>query len=215
MPTPIPFVTSGPDGAFEVQQEALDLLNGIEGPVAVVAVAGLWRTGKSFLLNSLLGLNGQPESFVVGNSVHACTKGLWIWGAPVTLEDGLTVVFVDSEGLGSTSRTATEDVQIFVLAILLSSFFIWNSRGTIDGNALEDFGLIVNISKKISVGSGSSGEGLAEHFPQFLWVVRDFTLRLERNGRKMVRGAARLGGPKTLCILNDAHLLYYSSCALF
>lgn len=185
MPAPIAFVTSNADGLFEVQQEALDLLNTIEGPVAVVAVAGLWRTGKSFLLNSLLGLNGQPESFVVGNSVNACTKGLWIWGAPVVLEDGLTVVFVDSEGLGSTARTATEDVQIFSLAILLSSFFIWNSRGTIDGNALDDFGLIVNISKRISVSSSGDGD-LAGHFPAFLWVVRDFTLRLERNGRKMV-----------------------------
>ena len=172
----------------------------------------MWRTGKSFLLNSLLGLNGKPGSFVVGNTVNACTKGLWLWGAPVTLGDGLTVLFVDSEGLGSTSRTQTEDCQIFSLAILLSSFFIWNSRGVIDGNALEDFALVVNLTKHIhvrssaeSAASPASGDQaalpvdflhgrsrgghdlttLADHFPSFLWVVRDFTLRLERNGREI------------------------------
>jgi hypothetical protein len=103
------------------------------------------------LLNSLLSLNGKKSAFVVGNTVNACTKGLWIWGGacyrrqqqqwsrsfacaePVELEDGMKVLFLDSEGLGSTSRTQTEDCQIFSLAILLSSLFIWNSRGVIDG----------------------------------------------------------------------------------
>ena len=133
-------------------------------------------------------------------------------------EDGLKVLFIDTEGLGSTSRTQNEDSQIFSLALLLSSFFMWNSRGVIDGNALEDFALVVNLTKHIHVrtdaassvsgdkpgpavaqpGSGSvmrtavgqpegghELEALAEHFPSFLWVVRDFTLRLEDGGRKI------------------------------
>mmetsp|Transcript_49410 Transcript_49410/g.139954 ORF Transcript_49410/g.139954 Transcript_49410/m.139954 type:complete len:806 (-) Transcript_49410:201-2618(-) len=199
-PQAIPLITSDDNGRYTVHDEAVEILNAIPSPLAVIAVAGKWRTGKSFLLNSLLGLNGKPDSFVVGNTVHACTKGLWLWGRPLTLPDGLNVLFVDSEGLGSTSRTQTEDTQIFSLAVLLSSFFIWNSRGVIDGGALEDFGLVVNLTKHIHVrsdaaskagggGGGASGtgqtenEGLAEHFPAFLWVVRDFTLRLEANGR--------------------------------
>lgn len=42
----IPFLTSGKDGKFEVNSEALAILNAIKAPLAVVAVAGLWRTGK-------------------------------------------------------------------------------------------------------------------------------------------------------------------------
>ena len=206
-PQAVPFLTEDGDGKFTVSLEAISVLEKVKAPLAVVSVAGMWRTGKSFLLNSLLGLNGKTDSFVVGNTVNACTKGLWLWGEPVTLDDGLTVLFVDSEGLGSTSRTQTEDCQIFSLAILLSSFFIWNSRGVIDGNALEDFALVVNLTKHIHIRStAGKGEGsthlanvninqhmgtghelstLAEHFPSFLWVVRDFTLRLERNGREI------------------------------
>ena len=40
---------------MSVNQEAVDFLSAIEGKIAVLAVAGLYRTGKSFLLNLLLG----------------------------------------------------------------------------------------------------------------------------------------------------------------
>mmetsp|Transcript_19031 Transcript_19031/g.28761 ORF Transcript_19031/g.28761 Transcript_19031/m.28761 type:complete len:937 (-) Transcript_19031:350-3160(-) len=223
----IPLITQEESGKYIVSSEAVEVLSYIEAPLAVVAIAGLWRTGKSYLLNHLSGAQERHSGdagFQVGATVNACTKGLWLWGEPVKLEDGLTVLFVDTEGLGSTSRTQTEDSQIFSLALLLSSMFVWNSRGVIDGNALEDFALVVNLTKHIHVrsnaatkatttnnaslssssspsqtpkyiasnsgnfvGGGGSHEleALAEHFPSFMWVVRDFTLRLEDGGRKI------------------------------
>jgi len=227
----LPLITEE-EGKYVVCEEAVAMLETLSAPIAVVSIAGLWRTGKSYLLNHLSGANGNADGtgFTVGATVNACTKGLWLWGAPVTLADGLTVLFVDTEGLGSTSRTQTEDSQIFSLALLLSSLFVWNSRGVIDGNALEDFALVVNLTKHIHVRSGAadkaiskaenggggaegkddggedkkkraiyvasggsakgSGGGheldeLSEHFPAFMWVVRDFTLRLEDGGRKI------------------------------
>ncbi|KAJ1457194.1 P-loop containing nucleoside triphosphate hydrolase protein [Pelagophyceae sp. CCMP2097] len=219
----VPLITQDDStGKYVVSEEALELLAGIEAPLAVVAIAGLWRTGKSYLLNQFSGAVAEKKGFAVGATVNACTKGLWLWGQPVKLEDGLSVLFVDTEGLGSTSRTQTEDSQIFSLALLLSSLFVWNSRGVIDGNALEDFALVVNLTKHIHVRSdaankalttgeaakkdggapakkafvaGAGGpayaagghelDSLAEHFPSFMWVVRDFTLRLEDGGRKI------------------------------
>ena len=79
------------------------------------------------------------------------------------LPDGLTVLFIDTEGLGSTSRTQTEDSQIFSLALLLSSLFVWNSRGVIDGNALEDFALVVHLTKHIHVRSEAAKKALEAH----------------------------------------------------
>ena len=43
----------------------------MRGPVAVITVAGLYRTGKSFILNQLAG--GQ-DGFDVGGSVGPCTR---------------------------------------------------------------------------------------------------------------------------------------------
>eukprot|EP00640_Fibrocapsa_japonica_P000953 CAMPEP_0113935390 /NCGR_PEP_ID=MMETSP1339-20121228/2546_1 /TAXON_ID=94617 /ORGANISM="Fibrocapsa japonica" /LENGTH=822 /DNA_ID=CAMNT_0000937531 /DNA_START=19 /DNA_END=2487 /DNA_ORIENTATION=+ /assembly_acc=CAM_ASM_000762 len=215
----IPFITTTDEGEFRVEPKAVKYLESIRGRVAIVAVAGPWRTGKSFLLNQLMvgdedygsAKPAEPSGFVVGPTINACTKGIWLWGRPLQMPGGLQVVFMDTEGLGSTTRSQTEDVNIFSLALLLSSYFIWNSRGVIDGGALEDFALVVNITKHIHVRSqavqGMSGSGgadpkggkqgggdgplrsemdvLGEYFPAFLWVVRDFTLRLEEDGRKI------------------------------
>ncbi len=69
---PIPFIIET-DGKFEVTREAEGLLSVLADPVAVVCVAGMQRTGKSFLLNQL---SSQRCSFNVGNKIHACTKGI-------------------------------------------------------------------------------------------------------------------------------------------
>lgn len=75
------------DASYQVE-----LLDNIEAPLAVVAIAGLWRTGKSYLLNHFSGAAEKREGgFQVGATVNACTKGLWLWGTPVKLEDGMTV----------------------------------------------------------------------------------------------------------------------------
>jgi hypothetical protein len=49
--------------------------------LGVVAVAGMYRTGKSYLLNRML-LN-RSDGFGVGPTINPCTKGLWVWGKPV------------------------------------------------------------------------------------------------------------------------------------
>lgn len=64
-----------------VTEEAVKFLKAIQGPIAVVSVAGLYRTGKSYLLNRVL-LN-RSNGFGVGPTVNPCTKGLWCWGTPI------------------------------------------------------------------------------------------------------------------------------------
>ena len=42
---------------FSVNQKALQILEKISQPVVVVAIVGLYRTGKSYLMNRLAGQN--------------------------------------------------------------------------------------------------------------------------------------------------------------
>jgi hypothetical protein len=57
--------------------------------------------------------------------------GIWIWSEPsYDPEKNIYVYYMDTEGLGSTSRSSTHDSRIFALALLLSSYFIYNSRGS-------------------------------------------------------------------------------------
>lgn len=63
----------------------------------------------------------------------------------------LQVLIVDSEGIGAFDEDENHDTKIFLLAMLLSSFFIYNSMGTIDESALNNLSLIINLSKELQI----------------------------------------------------------------
>ena len=149
----------------------------------------MYRTGKSYLLNRML-LN-RDKGFAVGPSIKPCTKGLWIW--PNLLEGkteegkAIPIILIDTEGFGAYDEDLNHDTKIFTFAILLSSYFIYNSKGTIDEKAIQSLSFVVELSKHIQLKSsnsrfenkGSSNpEELSTIFPKFLWVLRDFVLKL-------------------------------------
>ena len=55
------------------------------------------RSGKSFLLNQLLGVP-CGEGFGVGHTRKTETKGVWVWGEPIKGDDDVSIVYVDTEG---------------------------------------------------------------------------------------------------------------------
>jgi hypothetical protein len=57
---------------FEINEEVQEMLRHVPGPVGVVSVAGMYRTGKSYLLNRML-LN-RAGGFGVGPTINPCTK---------------------------------------------------------------------------------------------------------------------------------------------
>lgn len=102
-------VRYNPDsGKFELGDEALAVLRSTKGPVGVVAVAGRARQGKSYILNQLLGRSG---GFQVSPSHRPCTKGLWMWSAPVerTGADGskYNLVLLDTEGIDAYDQVSS------------------------------------------------------------------------------------------------------------
>ena len=151
--------------------EAEEMMRHVKGPIGVVAVAGMYRTGKSYLLNRMI-LNRQ-SGFGVGPSINPCTKGLWVWGSPIpgTLPDGsqISVIVVDSEGLGGLDEDANHDIRIFSMALLLSSYFLYNSTGSIDENALASLSLVVNLSQHIQgksdLASADSLDEISSYMP--------------------------------------------------
>ena len=88
---------------FEVAQDAKDIIKQLQGPIGVVTVAGMYRTGKSYLLNRVI-LNSHDVGFGVGPSINPCTKGLWVWAKPLIgysdIGEKINVLGVDSEGIG-------------------------------------------------------------------------------------------------------------------
>ena len=93
----------------------------------------------------------------------------------------MALLILDSEGLGAFDEDANHDTRIFMLAVLLSSYFIYNSNGSIDENALNNISLIINLTKNLQIRASDSEldvEELSNYFPSLLWVLRDFSLQL-------------------------------------
>ena len=178
----IPLISSD-KGVLHLNPNALEVLKNIPKPIAVVGVAGKYRTGKSYLLNRVL-LN-RSKGFGVGPTTNPCTKGIWMWAKPLkgTTSDGkiVNIIVLDSEGLAAIDEDSSHDSRIFSLVMLLSSYFVYNSIGSIDEQALENLNLVVNLTKNIRVKSENveaDYDDYAFFMPSFLWVVRDFALDL-------------------------------------
>lgn len=172
-------------------EQGEEVIKSLKGEFGVIAVAGMYRTGKSYLLNRML-LNRQ-KGFSVGPTVNPCTKGLWIWSKPIygNGENGkrLPMLLIDTEGFGALDEDSNHDIRIFTLSILLSSYFVYNSLGSIDENALQNLNFVINLSKYIHLKNEdkeTDPEELANLFPSFLWVLRDFSLQLiDDNGENI------------------------------
>ncbi len=174
-PRAIQLISIDSDGKCSLNPEAEEFISKIDRNISVICVAGLYRTGKSYLLNRLL---NRQNGFEIGSTIKSCTKGIWVWNESLTLKNQ-EVLLMDTEGLGSAfeDRNQSIDMEIFVLSVLLSSYFIYNSMKIIDESSIEALSLVLNFAKKIQ-SEFSQVENYANNFPSFLWVIRDFALNL-------------------------------------
>nr|AAH11336.1 Gbp2 protein [Mus musculus] len=170
-----------------INQEALRILSAITQPVVVVAIVGLYRTGKSYLMNKLA---GKRTGFSLGSTVQSHTKGIWMWCVPHPKKAGQTLVLLDTEGLEDVEKGDNQnDCWIFALAVLLSSTFIYNSIGTINQQAMDQLHYVTELTDLIKSKSSPDQSGIDDSanfvgfFPTFVWTLRDFSLELEVNGK--------------------------------
>ncbi|XP_055484312.1 guanylate-binding protein 4-like isoform X1 [Psammomys obesus] len=172
---------------LRVNPKAINILEKVTQPVVVVAIVGLYRTGKSYLMNRLA---GQNHGFNLGTTVRSETKGIWMWCVPHPSKPEYTLVLLDTEGLGDVEKgDPKNDSWIFALAVLLSSTLVYNSMSTINHQALEQLHYVTELTELIRAKSTARSEEMDDSdrfvsfFPDFIWAVRDFVLELKLDGR--------------------------------
>mmetsp|Transcript_3676 Transcript_3676/g.9339 ORF Transcript_3676/g.9339 Transcript_3676/m.9339 type:complete len:787 (-) Transcript_3676:103-2463(-) len=159
---------------FKVNDDAAKILESYgQRRVSVATICGPYRTGKSYLLNLLLGRIQRGEKlFSVGNTTQACTQGLWMWGSTAG-PDGSTMLYLDCEGFGSTDSDRTRDCKLMSLCMLLSSIFVLNTKGVLNEGLFNALSLVCHLAEHMEE------KGRQTSKPALIWCLRDFILNLE------------------------------------
>ena len=167
---------------FELCEDAVKVLESLgQKCISVCTVCGPYRTGKSYLLNLLLGrIQKGYKQFRVGSTTQACTDGLWMWGFGTAQgPDSPSLLFLDCEGFGSTDSDKTRDAKLMSLCMLLSSVFLLNTKGVLSEGLFNALSLVCSIANHVEDGQDTSK-------PALLWLLRDFLLELvDEEGRRM------------------------------
>ncbi|KAH3759280.1 guanylate-binding family protein [Pelomyxa schiedti] len=154
-------------------EDGFEMLWSIKGPVAIVAFIGRARSGKSYSLNHLLGIPSSA-GFPVGHSFSPKTKGAQLWGTPIYVpETGVTVLFLDTEGLGTAP--ALYDKAMTLFAAMVSSQLVYH---------LSEYAYQDDVSRLYSI------VGLAEmlkkdelvesvELPPLTWLIQRSALKNE------------------------------------
>ena len=173
--------------SFELTSEGREYFtSGIKDrKIIVITVCGLYRTGKSYLLNLISGRIGPSPTasvqplFKTSGSVNACTSGIWIWGSSclaASPSNEPVYILVDCEGSGNTANTRDHDSRLFAIAMLMSSYFLYNSKGVIDETSLSSLTLVTSLASSVVQNASTLSQ---KNKPKFMWVLRDFVLALE------------------------------------
>ena len=167
---------------LQIIEENVDILNNIDGAVAVVAVVGPFHSGKSFLMNQLM---GKTSGFGIGKYVDPKTMGIWMWGKPMVSDpasgEKISIVFLDTEGFSSRNVSELYDAKIFAVTSLLSSFLLYNSVKIINQDDLEYLELLARRTRLFALQAQinksiyhDSFDHQLLSFPPLIWVVQDF-----------------------------------------
>jgi len=163
---------------LEVVTESIAQLIDIDTPVAILSVVGPYHSGKSFLLNALM---GNMKTFQVGPKTHPETMGIWVCRTNLTSSDGAQIWLMDSEGFFGPQVSEEYDAKIFTVATLLASHLVYNTVKIIDQQAVNLFETLVRRAQLYR--TRSSMETVDEVCPNFLrdstfppltWTVEDF-----------------------------------------
>ncbi|KAF5395882.1 Atlastin [Paragonimus heterotremus] len=159
---------SNSDTHFSLNESALSSIllhpNVRDKFVVIVSVAGVFRQGKSFLLdfflrymssedkNNWLGDENMPlGGFPWCGGSRRLTTGILLWSEPflIKLSSGeeAAVLFMDTQGAFDSLSTVRQCATVFALSTMLSSIQIYNIHGNIQEDHLQHLHLFTEYGR--------------------------------------------------------------------
>ena len=165
---PIQLVISS-DGILETTTEAINILTALKNEkLCILSFNGPLSTGKSTLANLII--NKESQGFKVGEK----TQGIWLWGKPINLDDGIKLLILDCQGLEKSENDKTS-FNLFLLNVLLSTSIVYNTKGELTEDMINDFGYFTNLSEKVNINGENDNklndiENIEEYFPELIFI---------------------------------------------
>jgi len=155
--------------------------------ISLVSVVGPYHSGKSFLLNALV---GDTHVFSVGRKTLPETMGIWICRTEMKASDGSEVWLMDSEGFFGPGVSESYDAKIFTIASLLGGHLVYNTVKIIDQQAVNLLEMLARRAQLFRTRSSAEAVGFEtpeflsiRSFPPLTWVVEDFVQELPQEHR--------------------------------
>ena len=167
---------------LKLVDDAVELLHSIDKPLAVLSICGPYRSGKSYFISRTL---GSPGAFKLGHSMKACTRGIWMATTVLECQD-FAIVLLDTEGIDAVGASETMAMSLLTLTTLLSSFLVYNSKNVPQKVDLNKMRCFSQLSASLLAQCGESMDVKKAFFPQFLWLLRDVSLKMtDREGKEL------------------------------
>ena len=165
---PMQLLNVNENGIIDITTEATDYLNSLKKEkLCILSIIGPRNSGKSKLLNSFL--KTDNNGFNISE-----TKGLWIWGKPVELENNKKLLILDCQALENDDVS----LRLFLICELLSTYIIYNTKGEINDNLINDFFKYLDVSKTINIYSQGNKKNtitnLSNYLPDLLWIMNEY-----------------------------------------
>ena len=129
----------------------MDFIRKIKSKIATISIVGKARTGKSLIAGELYAPGQIPCPFDLGHKMDACTYGIWVSAKTIKHphKDDTVILIFDVEGTGFHQAENHNDMQLMVITLLISSYFIYNSKGTFDASALDEIKFVTELTENI------------------------------------------------------------------
>eukprot|EP00929_Paragymnodinium_shiwhaense_P020043 TRINITY_DN13487_c0_g1_i1.p1 TRINITY_DN13487_c0_g1~~TRINITY_DN13487_c0_g1_i1.p1 ORF type:complete len:865 (+),score=191.76 TRINITY_DN13487_c0_g1_i1:330-2924(+) len=164
-----------PPEGIQLDQAGLDYLSGLRPPLFMVPALGVYRGGKSMLLNRLQKKTAPyDDGFGVGHQQETYTRGIQICHEYVA--DLGTIVWMDTEGLFSAEDArGAYGPKLFSLALLFSSAVILNNVKVLEDKFFGFFAEQQQLARMLRQGLATEGLPLDALMPTSLsifWVLQ-------------------------------------------
>ncbi|CAG8535907.1 6443_t:CDS:2 [Diversispora eburnea] len=161
-------------GRFILNQDALNIINKIEEPISIIAVAGAYRCGKSWIGNVF---HGRHDGFELGAEVQSCTRGIDMWDSPF-IHEGKRVIILDCEGFNEPKQDQLYDTKLFVLCLIISSIFVYNINAIVGKSDISKLFLMTDLTKYVRPTTE------CQYLPRLVVLIRNFGLKSPENFRE-------------------------------